>query len=406
MKKIELLAPVGDKERLEAAVHFGADAVYFGGKKFGLRAFASNFEELQIKDAVEYCHARDVKVYVTVNILAHNEDFEGMVEYLKSLDEIGVDGVIVSDLGIASLVKKYTNLELHVSTQANVTNIYSAKVWVELGAKRLVLARELNIDEIKQIKEYVGNDIDIECFCHGAMCISYSGRCLLSNYFLGRDSNRGQCAQPCRWKYSIQPLNDQNNDLVDKYPIEEDSRGTYILNSKDMCLIEHVKELSEAGINSFKVEGRMKSTYYVATVINAYRRAIDNYLNNKEKDFDYIEELKKTSNRSFTAGFYFNSDQKTNKESALLEQTYDFVALVLKDSKDGKVLVELRNKFSVGDELEILSNTDSFNKTIKVDVIEDEAGNHIDIARKVKQKLYLNTDFELKKFDILRKKKF
>lgn len=406
MKKIELLAPVGDKERLEAAVHFGADAVYFGGKKFGLRAFASNFEELQIKDAVEYCHARDVKVYVTVNILAHNEDFEGMIDYLKSLDEIGVDGVIVSDLGIASLVKKYTNLELHVSTQANVTNIYSAKVWVELGAKRLVLARELNIDEIKQIKEYVGNDIDIECFCHGAMCISYSGRCLLSNYFLGRDSNRGQCAQPCRWKYSIQPLNDQNNDLVDKYPIEEDSRGTYILNSKDMCLIEHVKELSEAGINSFKVEGRMKSTYYVATVINAYRRAIDNYLNNKEKDFDYIEELKKTSNRSFTTGFYFNSDQKTNKESALLEQTYDFVALVLEDSKDGKVLVELRNKFSVGDELEILSNTDSFNKTIKVDVIEDEAGNHIDIARKVKQRLYLNTDFELKKFDILRKKKF
>lgn len=406
MKKIELLAPVGDKERLEAAVHFGADAVYFGGKKFGLRAFASNFEELQIKDAVEYCHARDVKVYVTVNILAHNEDFEGMIDYLKSLDEIGVDGVIVSDLGIASLVKRYTNLELHVSTQANVTNIYSAKVWVELGAKRLVLARELNIDEIKQIKEYVGNDIDIECFCHGAMCISYSGRCLLSNYFLGRDSNRGQCAQPCRWKYSIQPLNDQNNDLVDKYPIEEDSRGTYILNSKDMCLIEHVKELSEAGINSFKVEGRMKSTYYVATVINAYRRAIDNYLNNKEKDFDYIEELKKTSNRSFTTGFYFNSDQKTNKESALLEQTYDFVALVLEDSKDGKVLVELRNKFSVGDELEILSNTDSFNKTIKVDVIEDEAGNHIDIARKVKQRLYLNTDFELKKFDILRKKKF
>ncbi len=405
MKKIELLAPVGDKERLEVAVHFGADAVYFGGKKFGLRAFASNFEELEIKDAVEYCHARHVKVYVTVNILAHNEDFEGMNEYLKSLDEIGVDGVIVSDLGIASLVKKYTNLELHVSTQANVTNVYSAKAWVELGAKRLVLARELNIDEIREIKNYVGNDIDIECFCHGAMCISYSGRCLLSNYFLGRDSNRGQCAQPCRWKYTIQPLNDQNSDLQDRYPIEEDSRGTYILNSKDMCLIEHVKELSEAGINSFKVEGRMKSTYYVATVINAYRRAIDNYLNNKNKDFDYIEELKKTSNRSFTTGFYFNSDQKTNKESALLEQTYDFVALVLEDSKDGKVLIELRNKFSIGDELEILSNTDSFNKVIKVNDIEDEQGNHIDIARKVKQRLYLNTDFNLKKFDILRKKK-
>ena len=405
MKKIELLAPVGDKERLEAAVHFGADAVYFGGKRFGLRAFASNFEELEIKEAVKYCHGHNVKAYVTVNILAHNEDFDGMVDYLKSLDESNVDGVIVSDLGIASLVKKYTNLELHVSTQANITNIYSAKTWVDFGAKRLVLARELNIDEIRQIHEYVGNDIDIECFCHGAMCISYSGRCLLSNYFLGRDSNRGQCAQPCRWKYAITPLNDQNEELKDKYPIEEDSRGTYILNSKDMCLIEHIKELSEAGIDSFKIEGRMKSTYYVATVVNAYRRAIDNYLNNKESDFDYIEELKKTSNRSFTTGFYFNSNQKTNKESALLEQTYDFVAIVVEDSKDGKVLVELRNKFSVGDTLEVLASNDSFNKTIKIDDIVNEKGIHIDIAKKVKERLYINTDLELHKYDILRKKK-
>ncbi len=403
-KKLELLAPVGDRERLEAAVYFGADAVYFAGKKFGLRAFASNFDEDEIKDSVKFCHEHNVKVYVTVNILAHQSDFIGLVDYLKHLDESHVDGVIVSDLGIAHMVKEYTNLELHVSTQANITNAESAKVWVKLGAKRLVLARELSIEEVKAIKDAVGDDIDIECFCHGAMCISYSGRCLLSNYFLGRDSNKGACAQPCRWEYAIYSKN-KENPMDDYYPIEEDERGTYILNSKDMCLINHINELDKAGIKSFKIEGRMKSTYYVATVVNAYRRAIDNYLNNNVSDFDYIEELEKTSNRAFTTGFYFHDEHKTNKVSSRLIQNYDFIALVVEDAKDGKVLIEHRNKFALGDELEVLSPNDTFDKIIKLNEIIDEKGNSIEEVKKVKQRVYIKTDLALKKGDILRKKR-
>ena len=403
MNKIELLAPVGDKERLIAAIHFGANAVYFAGKRFGLRAFADNFDENEIIESINYAHSHNVKVYITVNILAHNNDFNGLVDYLKFLDKNGADGVIVSDLGIAHLVKKYTSLELHVSTQANVTNFESANVWINFGAKRLVLARELSLLEIKEIKDKIDKDIDIECFAHGAMCISYSGRCLLSNYFTGRDSNKGACAQPCRWNYALSYKED--NEDSEYYPIEEDSHGTYILNSKDLCLIEHIKELNEAGINSFKIEGRMKSTYYVATVINAYRRAIDNYINNMGKTFDYIDELRKTSNRDFTTGFYFNSDQKTNKFSSKLSQTYDFIALVKEDNKDDYCLVELRNKFKVGDTLEVLSNDENFNKTIKIEEILDQNGNKLDEVKKVKELVYIKTNLRLKSFDILRRKK-
>ena len=403
MKKLELLAPVGNYERLEAAINYGADAVYFGGTRFGLRAFANKFDEELMTKAVNFCHENGVKAYITVNILAHNADFDGLVDYLKFLESIKVDALIVSDLGIASLVKKCTNLELHVSTQANITNKFSAMEWVKLGAKRLVLARELSLPEIKEIKEYVGNDIDIECFVHGAMCISYSGRCQLSNYFTGRDSNKGACAQPCRWNYAIYSKNEES-DLNEYYPIEEDERGTYILNSKDLCLINHIKELAEAGITSFKIEGRMKSTYYVATVVNAYRRAIDNVLNNKKPDFDYIEELKKTSNRTFTTGFYFNADDKTNLETSRLMQTHDFIASVIDDSKDGKVLVELRNKFKVGDTLEVLSPTDSFNKQFKVEEIVNLKGVNLEVAKKVKEQLFINTKIPLKKGDILRRK--
>lgn len=403
MNKIELLAPVGDKERLIAAIHFGADAVYFAGKRFGLRAFADNFDENEIIESINYAHSHNVRVYITVNILAHNNDFNGLVEYLQFLDKSGADGVIVSDLGIAHLVKQYTSLELHVSTQANITNFESANVWINFGAKRLVLARELSLLEIKEIKDKIDKDIDIECFAHGAMCISYSGRCLLSNYFTGRDSNKGACAQPCRWNYALSYKED--NEDSEYYPIEEDSHGTYILNSKDLCLIEHIKELNEAGINSFKIEGRMKSTYYVATVINAYRRAIDNYLNNKEKTFDYIDELRKTSNRDFTTGFYFNSDKKTNKISSKLSQTYDFIALVKEDNKNDYCLVELRNKFKVGDTLEILSSDDNFNKTIKIEEILDQNGNKLEEVKKVKELVYIKTNLRLKSFDILRRKK-
>lgn len=403
MRKVELLAPAGDKERLIEAIHFGADAIYFAGKKLGLRAFADNFDEEEMKEAIDLCHANNVKAYITINVLAHNDDFSDLVRYLKLLEQYKADGVIVNDLGIASYVKKYTNLELHVSTQANVTNKESAKIWVSLGAKRLVLARELSLKEIREIKDVVGDDIEIETFVHGAMCVSYSGRCLLSNYLTKRDSNRGECAQPCRWDYALyrKNVNDEGDDYL---PIEEDERGTYILNSKDLCLVNHIKELIDAGITSFKVEGRMKSTYYVANVINTYRRAIDNYYNNKEADFDYIEELEKTSNRAFTLGFYFEKEANINLESSKYKQTYDFIALVKEDNKDGYVKVEHRNKFKVGDEVEILSSTSAFNKKLVLDEIRDEDGNILDEVKRVKQCVYIKTDLPLLKGDIIRKK--
>lgn len=401
MKKLELLAPVGDYERLVSAIHFGADAVYFAGKKFGLRAFSNNFDENVMIKAINYAHSHNVKVYITVNILAHNPDFNGMLEYLKFLDNNHADGVIVSDLGIASLVTKYTSLELHVSTQANITNMYSAKMWVELGAKRLVLARELSLKEIKEIKDAIGPDIDIECFGHGAMCISYSGRCLLSNYLTGRDSNKGACAQPCRWNYAISVKDEGNKDGNEYFPIEEDSRGTYILNSKDLCMIEHIKDLVDAGITSLKVEGRMKSSYYVSTVTNAYRRAIDDYYSNREPSFNYIDELKKTSNRAFTTGFYYGSDQKTNIETSKLFQTYKYVALVI-NSENGYLLVEHRNKFKVGDTLEVLSNGDNFNKTFTVTEILDLNKHPLDEVKKIKQRVYIKCDLKLNENDILR----
>ena len=402
MKKIELLSPAGDFEKMVTAIHFGADAVYFGGKRFGLRAFSSNFDEKEIIIAINYAHEHNVKVYVTVNILAHNEDFEGMIDYLKFLDDNKADGVIVSDLGIASLVKKYTSLELHVSTQANVTNIYSANEWVKLGAKRLVLARELSFKEIKEIKENIPADIEIECFAHGAMCISYSGRCLLSNYLTGRDSNKGECAQICRWKFALGIKNEI--DETSYYPILEDNQGTYIMNSKDLCMINHIKEIDEAGISSLKIEGRMKSNYYVATVTNAYRRAIDNYYNNKNGDFDYIEELKKTSNRDFTTGFYFNNQHKENLTTSRQKETYKYMAVVIESLDDGYILVEHRNKFKVGDELEILSNGENFNKKIVVEEILDQNKNKIEEVKAIKQRVYIKCPYKLNKYDILRAK--
>lgn len=403
MKKIELLAPAGDKERLYAAVHFGADAVYFAGKKYGLRAFADNFTEDGIKEAVDYCHAHNVKTYITVNVLAHNDDFNDLVDYFKHLEECQVDGVIVNDLGIASYVKKYTNLALHVSTQANITNKESAKLWVSLGATRLVLARELSLKEIREIKDAVGDDIEIETFIHGAMCVSYSGRCLLSNYLTGRDSNKGECAQPCRWEYALYRKDTVFPDSS-YLPFEEDERGTYILNSKDLCLVNYIKELYEAGVTSFKVEGRMKSTYYVANVINTYRRAIDNFYNNKEPDFDYIEELEKCSNRAFGTGFYFEKENNINLASSKYKQTHDFIAVVVEDSKDGYCLVEHRNKFKLGEELEILSSTDSFRKMLTLTEIKDLDGFSLEEVKRVKQQVYIKTDYPLLKGDILRKK--
>ena len=402
MKKIELLSPAGDFEKLKTAIHFGCDAVYFAGKRFGLRAFSDNFDDDEIIKAIKYAHDHNVKVYITVNILAHNDDFNGLLDYLKFLDQNKADGVIVSDLGIAKLVLDNTDLELHVSTQANITNLYSAKVWQNMGAKRLVLARELNLKEIYNIKKELNNDIDIETFVHGAMCISYSGRCLLSNYLTGRDSNKGACAQPCRWNYALGIKDDKDD--ISYYPIQEDNKGTYILNSKDLCLINNIKDLYDTGINSFKIEGRMKSNYYVATITNAYRRAIDDFYNNKESNFNYISELQKTSNREFTTGFYFDSDQKTNTLTSKVSQTYMYIAVVLDYLDNNYLLVEHRNKFKLGDTLEVLSPDENFNKTFKVEEILDLNKNKIEEVKKIKQQVYIKCPYKLHKFDILRMK--
>lgn len=400
MDKIELLSPAGDMEKLKTAFYFGADAVYMAGKKFGLRAFSSNFDEDELKQSVEFAHSLGKKCYITLNILAHNSDFNGLEEYVKYLDEIKVDAVIVSDIGIMSVIKNVApNMEIHVSTQASVTNKYSAMEYVKYGAKRLVLARELSINEIKEIRDYLPKDIVLETFIHGAMCISYSGRCLLSNYLTGRDSNRGACVQACRWEYSIREKNRDN--YLD---IQEDDKGTYILNSKDLCMIEYIKELYDAGVRSFKIEGRMKSPYYVATVTNAYRRAIDDFYNDKPFNTELKDELEKASHRRYTTGFYFGSNDKECLETSTPIQSYEFMALVKEDSKNGYALIEQRNRFKVGDTLEILSPTDSFNKTIVVTELLNTEGAKVMDAYKVQQPLYIKTDIILRKNDILRQK--
>lgn len=391
---VELLAPAGTFLKLKTAFKFGADAVYFAGKKFGLRAFAGNFEDDEIEKAVNYAHSLNKKVYITVNILAHEADFDGLKEYIEYLDKIGVDAVIVADVGIIKLIRDVApNLDIHVSTQANVTNSYSAKFFQDMGVKRIVLARELSIEEIKKIHDAVP-DIELEAFVHGAMCISYSGRCLLSNYFTGRDSNRGACVQACRWEYTITEKSRQGQ----QFPIEEDERGTYILNSKDLCMIKHLKELEEAGVCSFKIEGRMKSEYYVACTVNAYRRAING------EDVD-ISELEKSSHRLFTTGFYFGEKDKECFTSSSPVQTHEFMALVLEDAKDGYVKIEQRNRFKVGDTLEVLSPDENFNKKIKITEIKNLKGELIDDAKKVQEMLLLKTDLHLKEGDILRAKK-
>lgn len=399
---VELLAPAGNYEKMVTAFRYGADAVYMAGKKFGLRAFAGNFDNDEIEKAVEYAHSLNKKVYITLNILAHEGDFDELKEYVQYLEKIKVDAVLVSDLGIMDFIREYApNLTLHVSTQASILNSYAIKALIRIGAKRIVLARECSLEEIKKIRANIPADIELEAFVHGAMCISYSGRCLLSNYLTGRDSNRGECVQACRWEYCISEVNRKD----DKYPIQEDERGTYILNSKDLNMIEHLKELKDAGVNSFKIEGRMKSPYYVANVVNAYRRAIDNMDNMTSELMEELKsELVKTSHRKYTTGFYFGADDKECLQSSYPVQTHEFMALVVGDSNGEKVLIEQRNRFKVGDELEVLSPNHTFNKIIKVTKMENEAGEIVDDAKNVQEKLYLYTTLPLKKNDILRKK--
>lgn len=393
-KKPELLAPAGNFDKLVTAVHFGADAVYFAGKKFGLRAFAGNFDDDEIVKAMDYLHANGRKGYITLNIVAKDSDFDELDEYLDLMVRAKVDALIVNDIGIVSYIhKKYPMLQIHVSTQANVNNSRAAEVFYDLGATRVVLARELNLEQIKNIHNYFGDKLELETFVHGAMCISYSGRCLLSNYLTGRDSNRGACVQACRWKYFIR---EESRD--DELEMQEDERGTYILNSKDMCLIDHLQELEDAGISSLKIEGRMKSDYYVASVVNAYRRALDGY-----SDMQVLrDELEKTSHRRYTTGFYFNADDKEYLEDSMPVQTYTFIAKVVEDAKDGAVKVEMRNRFKVGDELEVLSADENFLKKIKIEKIINSLGNEIDDAKRVQEIVTINCPYTLKAGDILR----
>ena len=392
---MELLAPAGNFEKLVTAVHFGADAVYFAGKMYGLRAFAGNFDDDEIVKAMQFLHENGKKGYVTLNIVANDSDFEHIDDYLKLLIRAKVDGVIVSDVGVIYYLRKnFPSLNVHVSTQANINNSYSAEFFADLGVTRLVLAREMNLENIKKMHENIGDRLEIEAFVHGAMCISYSGRCLLSNYMTGRDSNRGACVQACRWKYTIR---EENKD--EEFPIEEDERGTYILNSKDLCMIDHLDELEKAGICSLKIEGRMKSDYYVASVVNAYRRAID-----KTLDSDKLhDELEKTSHRRYTTGFYFNSDDKEYIESSMPIQTAQFIAKVVEEESEGFVKVEMRNRFMVGDILEVLSPDDNFLKTIKIEKIFASDGIEIQDAKRVQEVVTINCPYHLKKGDILRK---
>ena len=396
---IELLAPAGNINKLKTAFHFGADAVYFAGKEFGLRAQAGNFSESEISEGISFAHSIGKKAYAAVNIFAFNKDFLKLRDYLQFLDKVNCDGIIVSDIGVLEFAKKTVpQMELHISTQANVTNKYSAKAYESAGAKRIVLARELKLSDIKEIRDYLDKKTELEAFVHGAMCISYSGRCLLSNFLTGRNGNRGECVQACRWEYNICEKSRNNNYLT----LEEDNRGSYILNSKDLNMFMHLDELYESGVTSFKIEGRMKSEFYVATVVGAYRKAIDLM----EKGLDYkrneiYSELYKTSHRGFTTGMYLGENDNIETSSSLADCDYKFAAEVIKCEK-GKILVEQRNRFKEGDILEIISPTLRAGEKIKVENLRDEKGESVLDAKLVQQRLYMDCEFKLQPLDILR----
>ena len=379
-RKLELLIPASSLEVLKIAVIYGADAVYIGGEAFGLRAKAKNFTLEEMKEGIEFAHAHDVKVYVTANILAHNDDLEGVREYFKELREIKPDALIIADPGVFQIAKEVCpEIERHVSTQANNTNYATYLFWYGLGAKRVVSARELSIAEIKEIREHIPDDLEIETFIHGAMCISYSGRCLLSNYFTGRDANQGACTHPCRWKYSIVEETRPNEYM----PVYENERGTYIFNSKDLCMIEHIPEMLNAGIDSFKIEGRMKTALYVADVARTYRQAIDDYfespkLYESKKEY-YMEEISKCTYRQFTTGFFYGP---TTHETQIYDNNtyvrgYVFLGIIRDIDKEGYALIEQKNKFCVGDEIEIMKPSGE-NVMVKVLDMKNEKGEKVE----------------------------
>lgn len=399
MKKAELLAPAGDMGKLETALHFGADAAYFAGKKFGLRAFAGNFDEGEMQKAFELLRKEGKKGYVALNIFASNADFGELRDYVRFLRDIGADGIIASDPGVISFVKNLCpDLDIHLSTQANTTNKYSVSFWRDMGVKRVVLARELSLDDIKEIKDFVGNSVELEAFVHGAMCISYSGRCLLSSYLTDRDSNRGECVQACRWEYAI--TEKSRLDSGSPLTVQEDARGTYILNSKDMNTISVLDKIVDAGVSSLKIEGRMKSEYYVGCVVNAYRKRLDGIYAGKPYDSYWEEELKKVNHREYTTGFYFGRAEQCY-ETSKPDNPYSFVALVKGyDEERGLLEIEMRNRFKKGDLLEAVSVTDA--RTVKADRIFDSDGKEVVDCKIVQQRLFIETDVKLEKNDMLR----
>lgn len=405
MRQTELLIPASSLEVLKVAVIYGADAVYIGGEAFGLRAKAKNFTIEEMAEGVEFAHAHGVKVYVTANILAHNTDLDAAERYFKELDEkVHPDALIISDPGLFTIAKEVVpNIDIHISTQANNTNYGTYKFWHKMGATRVVTARELSLREIKEIRDNIPEDFEIETFIHGAMCISYSGRCLLSSFLAGRDANRGACTHPCRWKYYVMEESRPGQYM----PVFENERGTYIFNSKDLCMIEHIPELIEAGIDSFKIEGRMKTALYVATVARTYRLAINDYLQSPEYYQSripfYKEEIAKCTYRQYTTGFFFGKPDENTQiyDSNTYIKEYTYLGIV-QVTPDGRYMIEQRNKFSVGEELEVMK-PDGRNIKVTVKSIQDEQGNEMESAPHPKQKLYIDLGTELSDFDILRR---
>lgn len=404
MRKTELLIPASNLEVLKTAVIFGADAVYIGGEAFGLRAKAKNFTLEDMKEGIAFAHERGVKVYVTANILAHNYDLDGARKYFGELKEIKPDALIISDPGMFTLAKEVCpEIEIHISTQANNTNYLTYDFWYKMGATRVVSARELSLVEIKQIREHIPEDMEIESFIHGAMCISYSGRCLLSNYFTGRDANHGACTHPCRWKYAVVEESRPGEYL----PVYENERGTYIFNSKDLCMIEHIPEIIDAGIDSLKIEGRMKTALYVATVARTYRKALDDFMESEEKYRENMEwykaEIGKCTYRQFTTGFYFGKPDENTQiyDSNTYINEYIYLGICGEINEKGLVRIEQRNKFSVGDVIEIMKPNGE-NVETKVLAMFNEDGEAMDCCPHPKQIVYLQLDKQPEVYDILR----
>lgn len=405
-KKVELLAPAGDLEKLKIAVVYGADAVYFGGELFSLRAAAGNLSVAEIEEGTEFAHKRGKRVYMTINVFAHNQDINMLVSYLESIKHIPIDGFIVSDPGVIYTIKQIMpGAEIHLSTQANTTNYASASFWHSIGVKRIVTARELSFDEIRELRAKTPDTMEIESFVHGAMCISYSGRCLLSNFMTHRDANRGACSHPCRWSYSLV----EQKRPGEYIPVEEDERGTYFFNSKDLCMIKHIPEIIESGIDSLKIEGRMKSIFYVAVTVGAYRKAIDKYYEDPQSyefDSEWYEELTKVSHRDFTTGFYFDkpTDEDQNYDSSSYVKDYVFLGIVRSyDEETGYATVEQRNKLVIGDEVEIFGPGEKFFKQ-KLEIMLNDEGEPIEVAPHAQQIIRIKTDKPVKENFMIRRK--